>query len=124
MNPENVMAITTLLAMMAGLYLKNKSVLNNKLIPVVLLVFMGLKNFLVTIGWLTPDAAPMIPVVGALFQHIGDMGYQLAGGWAWLSGIGAALLPTFVEAVLPVGIHSFIKNTFQGAMQREMKKKK
>ena len=124
MTPENVMAITTLLAMVAGLILKNRTALNNKLIPVVLLAFMGIKNFLVTVGWLTPEMAPMIPIVGAMFQSIGVAGGLQLAGWGWLAGIGASLLPTLIEAVIPVGLHSFIKNTFQGAMQRELKKPK
>jgi hypothetical protein len=124
MNPENVTAITTLLAMLVAFVLKNKTELNNKLIPVVLLVFMGIKNMLVTLGWLTPDAAPLVEVARSISEtQLYTLEAQQAG-WGFLAKIGTALLPSFIEAVLPVGVHSFLKNTFQGAEQRVLTKAK
>jgi len=123
MVPETVQTIITIAFLAIGYVLKNKTTLNNKWIPVALVVIAAGKNLIAQLTG-TPEIAPMLSYFDAhipvLFSGGGE--FAQASFWSGIMPIISIIIPSIVEAVIPVGWHSFLKNTFQALGQREMKK--
>jgi len=125
MVPEIVQTIITIAFLAIGYVLKNKTTLNNKWIPVALVVIAAGKNLIAQLTG-TPEIAPMLSYFDAhipvLYQAGGVAEFAQASFWSGIMPIISIIIPSIVEAVIPVGWHSFLKNTFQALGQREMKK--
>ena len=121
MVPETVSAIITGAGLLLGLFLKNKTELNNKWIPIALAVIMMVKNLIAQLTN-TPELAPMLGLLDTYLPAVTGGAYHVASFWSGLLPIVSIIIPSVVEAVIPVGWHSFLKNTFQGIGVRELKK--
>lgn len=99
--------IATLLGNVVGWFLKNKTDLTNKIIPYVQIGLAAIKNFAVAAG-LLPAAATVAGTSVALLG-VPVSGIALAG----IGGFGWFILSTLLDAALPVGLHSIMKNAKQ-----------
>lgn len=110
----DVSGIAVLIGMLVGKVVKQTSVLYTKFVPWIILIILYLKNFLTGLG---VDPAPGTAQGTAHFLGFGpEISVAAWAGWKMLGSFAlAALKTTLIETIAAIGIHSWGKNTIEGA---------
>lgn len=114
MNGQEWMGLFSTLGMVLGFVLQKvpNSKINTKLIPAIITGMMLLKNMLIGAGKLPADAVMFdVTWLTDLFATPGGLTLAFFGGW--FGTVLQIVVQSVLDAALPVGLHSGIKNSMQ-----------
>jgi len=98
------------------------SSINTKVIPAVITGLMLVKNLLVAAGKLPADAVLIdVAWVEAVF-HMPDGASLAFFGSGWIGMVLQMVMQSVIDAALPIGLYSGVKNTRQFTAARAMKR--
>lgn len=106
MDTSIYIVVSTLVGNLIGYVLKNKTAFKNKMIPIVLVAMMAIKNLLVAAGLLPQEAAILHMDSASMPDSL-----AMAGFFNW--NILLFVLNTVLDTALPTGMHAMGKNFTQ-----------